>query len=48
MNTVVEDQAQQSFRLGSHEAELNRIDTAFVGAVRDGTACLLRLKFSGR
>ena len=37
MNTVVEDQAQQSFRLGSHEAELNRIDTAFVGAVRDGT-----------
>jgi len=37
MNTVVEDQAQQFFRLGSHEAELNRIDTAFVGAVRDGT-----------
>ena len=37
MNTVVEDQTQQSRLLGSHEAELNRIDTAFVGAVRNGT-----------
>ena len=36
MNTVVEE-AQQTIRLGSHEAELNRIDTAFVGAVRNGT-----------
>ena len=37
MNTGVGDQAQQSCRLESHEAELNRIDTAFVGAARDGT-----------
>lgn len=29
--------AAQSFLLESHEAELNRIDTAFVGAVRNGT-----------
>jgi hypothetical protein len=29
--------AKQSVLLESHEAELNRIDTALVGAARDGT-----------
>jgi hypothetical protein len=40
MHMIVEDRkelARQSLRLGSHEAELNRIDTAFVGAVKTGT-----------
>ena len=39
MHMIVEDrkeQAKQSLRLGSHEAELNRIDTAFVGAAKTG------------
>jgi hypothetical protein len=39
MHMVVEDRkelARQSLRLGSHEAELNRIDTAFVGAAKTG------------
>ena len=40
MNTVVDDRkelARQSLRLGGHEAELNRIDTAFVCAAKAGT-----------
>jgi hypothetical protein len=40
MHIVVEDRkelARQSLRLGSHEAELNRIDTALVGAAKAGT-----------
>ena len=40
MNTVVDDRkelATQSLRLGSHETELNRIDTAFVAAAKRGT-----------
>jgi hypothetical protein len=39
MDLIVEDRkelAKQSLRLGSHEAELNRIDTAFVGATKTG------------
>ena len=31
------DLAKQSLQLGSHEAELNRIDTAFVAASKTGT-----------
>ncbi|MTD96253.1 hypothetical protein GIW81_18085 [Hyphomicrobium sp. xq] len=37
---VVEDRkegAKQSLRLGSHETELNRIDTAFIAAARTGS-----------
>jgi hypothetical protein len=35
MQTIIAmDHAQQSLRLGSHEAELNRIDTAVVAAAR--------------
>jgi hypothetical protein len=35
MQTIIAmDHAQQSLRLGSHEAELNRIDTAVLAAVR--------------
>jgi hypothetical protein len=30
------ESAKQQLRLGSHEAELNRIDTALVGAARAG------------
>jgi hypothetical protein len=40
MHMVVEDRkelAKQSLRLGSHEVELNRIDTAFVAAAKAGT-----------
>ena len=40
MHTAVEnrrDLAKQSLQLGSHEAELNRIDTAFVAAAKGGT-----------
>ena len=40
MLMVVEDRkelAKQSLRLGSHEVELNRLDTAFVTAVKAGT-----------
>ena len=40
MHMIVEDRkelAKQSLRLGSHEAELNRIDTAFVAAAKAGT-----------
>lgn len=39
MHMIVENRkelARQSLRLGSHEAELNRIDTAFVGAAKTG------------
>jgi hypothetical protein len=35
MQTIIAmDHAQQSLRLGSHEAELNRIDTAVVAAAK--------------
>ena len=40
MLMVVEDRkelAKQSLRLGSHEVELNRLDTAFVAAAKAGT-----------
>ena len=40
MHTIVSDhkeRAQQSLRLGSHEVEINRIDTAFVAATKAGT-----------
>ena len=40
MHMVFEDRkelAKQSLRLGSHEAELHRIDTAFVAAAKAGT-----------
>ena len=40
MRMVVDDHkelAKQSLRLGSHEAELNRIDTAVVAAARTGS-----------
>jgi hypothetical protein len=40
LDMVVEDRkevAKQALRLGSHEVELNRIDTAFVGAAKAGT-----------
>jgi hypothetical protein len=42
LDRVVEDRkevAKQALRLGSHEVELNRIDTAFVAAAKAGT-CL--------
>jgi hypothetical protein len=35
MQTIIAmEHAQQSLRLGSHEAELNRIDTAVVAAAK--------------
>ena len=40
LDMVVEDRkevAKQALRLGSHEVELNRIDTAIVAAARRGT-----------
>ena len=40
MLVIVEDRkelAKQSLRLGGHEAELNRLDTAFVDAAKTGT-----------
>ena len=40
MHMVVEERkelAKQSLRLGSHEVELNRIDTALVAAAKAGT-----------
>lgn len=39
MDTIIEDRkewAKQSLRLGSHVAELNRIDAAFIGAAKTG------------
>ena len=40
MHMVVDDhkeRAKQSLRLGSHQAELNRIDTAIMAAAKAGT-----------